>query len=115
MDQTKLDEAKSINLNSEPVRASRFGSSTIVSGAVSTLRIFGWIALVAGILGALLIILNIPERPLYSTEPSVAPQYFAAAIGLAFQGAFAFVLCRVIAEIAEDGKLVRREMRNKRS
>lgn len=115
VDQATLDEAKSINLKTEPPRASRFSGSAIVGGEVSVLSIFGWIALVAGILGALLIILNIPERPLYSREPSAAPQYFAAAIALAFQGVFAFVLCRVIAEIAEDVKLIRRELRNRRS
>jgi hypothetical protein len=110
VDQETLAEAKSINLTPGPAKASRFGrSSLFASTEVSVLRIFGWIALIAGMVAALLIIANIPERPLYSQEPSAAPQYFAAATGIAFQGIFAFVLCRVIAEIAEDVKLIRRE------
>lgn len=108
-DQETLAEAKSIKATPGLARASRFGRSSLVSSHVSALRIFGWIALVAGIGAALLIIVNIPERPLSSREPSAAPQYFATAIGIMFQGVFAFVLCRVIAEIAEDVKLIRRE------
>jgi hypothetical protein len=109
VDQETLAEAKSVNTKSDSASASRFRRSSFVSGEVSTLRIFGWVALVAGMVAALLIILNIPERPLYSNEPSATPQYIAAAVGVAFQGVFAFVLCRVIAEIAEDVKLIRRE------
>ena len=109
VDQETLAEAKSVKTKPDSASASRFRSASFVSANVSTLRIFGWIALGAGIVAALLIILNIPERPLNNMEPSAAPQYLAAAAGIAFQGIFAFVLCRVIAEIAEDVKLIRRE------
>lgn len=112
VDQETLAEAKGHNLKTDSAGASRFRRSSFVSGDVSTLRIFGWVALVAGFVAALFIILNIPERlpsREYGREPSAAPQYFAAAVGVAFQGVFAFVLCRVIAEIAEDVKLIRRE------
>ena len=116
VDPETLAEAKAIKatpgLAGKPPRQRSERSSDAsgyASSYASALRVCGWVALVAGIIGFLLVLRSIPERPLDGRAPSAAPQYLAVALAVAFQGAFAFVLCRVIAEIAEDVKLIRQE------
>src|ERR1700759_2373506 len=69
------------------------------SGYASALKIFGWLALISGITGGLIVFSNSLQYRPYYPEPDTRPYYFALAFAVAFQGVFTFVLCHVIAEI----------------
>ena len=76
---------------------------TSASGFASALRVFGVIDLIIGVIGGLII---------YSNSPSYGPYYLVVALAVMFQGVFMFVLCNVIAEIAEDVRALRNKLSN---
>jgi hypothetical protein len=80
------------------------------SGYITALKIFGWIALVAGIVGALIIYSNAPEYPPYHPNVDTRPYYMAAAVVALIQGIFFFVLCKVVAAIGETVIAIRNRL-----
>jgi hypothetical protein len=80
------------------------------SGYITALKIFGWIALVSGILGALIIYSNAPKYPPYYPNVDTRPYYMAAAVAAFIQGIFFFVLCKVVAAVGETVIAIRNRL-----
>jgi hypothetical protein len=126
-DQETLNQAQSVKVSppsagTRPPVEEMFASRrlepasrhALSSGFVTALRIFGWIALCAGLFLSAFILFGgtISANP-DAKEPSVL-YTLVAAFTTAFQGTFIFVLCRVIADIADQVNVVRAELLSQR-
>lgn len=113
-DEATLAEAKSIKANPRAPRTpSRSSGNLSTSGYVRALRLFGWVALIAGVVGglaALITSLSTHSDP----KTGAGTYYFIIAIAVMFQGSFVFVMCHVVSEIAEDVLLIRSQIFNRR-
>lgn len=74
-----------------------YSSSRYTSGYVSALNYFGWAFLIMGIIGGL-----------------IALSYIVAAVAIMIQGIFLFVLCNVVAEIAEGVRAIENKSSDRR-
>lgn len=117
-DQATFAEAKSVKVNTRPPGVASVeemysrGRAPDSSNYVSALRIFGWIALVAGLFAGGFILFGAPS-PRNGAKDGEGLNNLIAAFAIAFQGAFVFVLCRVIADIADEVQVIRSELRSR--
>jgi hypothetical protein len=120
-DQETFAEAKSVKVNPRPKGKApveeMFSRRSVMqsAGYISALRAFGWISLVAGIFGAAFIFISaFPAGSTSSRDNGGGLYYLMVAFVVAFQGTFGFVLCNVIADIADEVRMIRSEMLSNR-
>lgn len=119
-DQEAFKEAKSVNVSPQTARTRppveemfTRRRAPVSSTSVLALRIFGWVALVAGLFaGGFILVSGVASRS--EARESSDLYNLVVAFTTAFQGAFVFVLCRVIAEIADEVQVVRAELMSQR-
>jgi hypothetical protein len=99
-------------LQISPILSSRRNEAASTDFFISALKIFAWVALIAGIIGCIWLWSNAPDD--IGILKGLRVQYITNAISLAIEGFVVWVLFNVVAAMAENIEMIRQKISRER-